>query len=170
MHRLTLPVALILLAGCSPSTEQPADTESLERPGRVRQTLEEDKAEEAEHLTGKVVSVADGDTLTVLVDQREVKVRVHGIDCPETGQPFGTKAKQFTSGQVFGKVVSVKVIETDRDGLTVGRVILPSDVDLSALLVEHGMAWHYVKNASDDEQLAALVTLGVLKNARRRER
>ena len=107
-------------------------------------------------LTGKVVAIADGDTLTVLVDQKEVKVRVHGIDCPERGQPFGTRAKQFTADQAFGKVVSVEVIDTDRYGRTVGRVTLSTGDDLSASLVEHGMAWHYVKYAPDDKELAAL--------------
>ena len=41
----------------------------------------------AETLSGKVVGVADGDTLAVLVDQRTVQVRVAGIDAPEKGQP-----------------------------------------------------------------------------------
>ncbi|MHC4401156.1 MAG: thermonuclease family protein [Planctomycetota bacterium] len=48
-------------------------------------------------LTGKVVSVADGDTVTVLVDKTPRRVRVDSIDCPERGQPFGTRARQFTS-------------------------------------------------------------------------
>ena len=52
---------------------------------------------------GKVVGVSDGDTITVLHDGKGEKIRVYGIDCPEKGQDFGQKAKQFTSDKVFGK-------------------------------------------------------------------
>ena len=63
---------------------------------------------ETKALTGKVVSIADGDTLTVLVEKVQHKIRVEGIDCPERRQPFGTKAKQFTGKLAFGKVVTVR--------------------------------------------------------------
>lgn len=109
-----------------------------------------------DHLVGKVVSVADGDNLTVLVGQKEVKVRVHGIDCPENGQPFATEANQFTTDRAFGTAVSVKPLETDQDGRTVGRVTLSAGGDLSELLVAHGLAWHHVKSAPDDEKLATI--------------
>ena len=56
-------------------------------------------------LTGKVVKIADGDTLTLLVDETQVKVRLEGIDTPERGQPFGRKAGQALGKKVFGKVV-----------------------------------------------------------------
>ncbi len=56
---------------------------------------------------GKVVSVSDGDTITVLHDRTQIKVRLYGIDTPEKRQAFGNKAKQFTSDQVFGKTVEV---------------------------------------------------------------
>jgi len=67
--------------------------------------------------TGKVVGVADGDTITLLLpgNHRE-KVRLEGIDCPEKRQAFGTCAKQFTSDLVFGKRVSIKRYNTDRYG------------------------------------------------------
>lgn len=48
----------------------------------------------AETITGKVVSVYDGDTVTILDGTAQVKVRLEGIDTPETKQSFGTKAKQ----------------------------------------------------------------------------
>lgn len=67
----------------------------------------------AEEFTGKVIGVSDGDTVTVLRDKTPVKVRLNGIDCPETGQPFGSRAKDETSELVFGK--SVRVIRRDTD-------------------------------------------------------
>src|SRR5438445_35210 len=64
-------------------------------------------------FTGRVVGVADGDTITVLHDGRGEKIRLHGIDCPEKRQAFGSKSKQFTSEHAFGKDVTVKVKDTD---------------------------------------------------------
>ena len=62
----------------------------------------------ADDFTGKVVGVHDGDTITVLMDRTPVKVRLFGIDCPETGQDFGSRAKGTTSELAFGKVVTVQ--------------------------------------------------------------
>jgi endonuclease YncB( thermonuclease family) len=57
-------------------------------------------------LTGEVVSVADGDTFTLLTTgQQQIRIRLHGIDCPEKKQDFGTKAKQFLADMVFQKKV-----------------------------------------------------------------
>lgn len=76
-------------------------------------------------LSGKVVKVADGDTFTLLTeDNKQVKVRLHGIDCPEKGQDFGQVAKQYTADKVYMQVVRVKATDTDRYGRTVGIVTL----------------------------------------------
>ena len=80
----------------------------------------------AQRLAGQVVGVSDGDTITVLTPQkRPVRVRPHGVDCPESRQPFGQRARQFTSGLVFGRTVTVSVRDTDRYGRTVGDVFVP---------------------------------------------
>lgn len=56
----------------------------------------------AQVFEGKVVGISDGDTITVLTDQkRQIKVRLYGVDCPETKQAYGTRARQFTSDKVF---------------------------------------------------------------------
>ena len=60
----------------------------------------------AQEFTGKVVGVSDGDTITVLKDRTPVHVRLDGVDCPEKGQAFGSKAKEFTSALAFGRVVA----------------------------------------------------------------
>ncbi len=60
-------------------------------------------------ITGKVVKVADGDTVTVLAPgNRQVKVRLYGIDCPEKKQAFGQRARQFTAQRVAGENVRVQ--------------------------------------------------------------
>src|ERR1700722_13738278 len=74
----------------------------------------------------RVVGISDGDTITVLkADKTQVKIRLHGIDAPETGQDFGSKAKQLASELAFGKDVTIKPVDTDRYGRTVAEVILP---------------------------------------------
>jgi len=69
--------------------------------------------------SGKVVSVIDGDSITVLHDPRAEQIRLYGIDCPEKGQDFGNRAKQLTSALVYGKVVEVEPVTSDRYGRTV---------------------------------------------------
>ena len=54
---------------------------------------------------GRVVAVADGDTLTVLDSNKlQHKIRVAGIDAPEKGQPFGDRSKQSLSRAVMGRM------------------------------------------------------------------
>ena len=62
----------------------------------------------AAEFTGKVVGVIDGDTIGVMHNGKAEQIRLNGIDCPEKKQPFGTRAKQFTSAQAFGKEVTVR--------------------------------------------------------------
>ncbi len=94
-------------------------------------------------ISGKVVSVADGDTITVLDSSNtQHKIRIYGIDCPESHQDFGQKAKQFTSDLVFGKMVEIKVMAPDRYGRTVGVVNIGGKC-LNEELVKNGMAWFY---------------------------
>jgi micrococcal nuclease len=94
-------------------------------------------------ITGKVVSIADGDTITVLDSGKtQHKIRLYGVDCPESHQDYGWKAKEFTSNMVFGQTVSVKVMDTDRYGRTVGIVNIGSET-LNEELVKNGMAWFY---------------------------
>lgn len=106
----------------------------------------------AETYTGKCVGVTDGDTIRVIHAGRAVKIRLEGIDCPEMGQDFGTRAKQFTSSMVFGKEVQIREVTTDRYGRTVARVYV-GNLDVCLELVNAGLAWHY-KHYSSDPVLA----------------
>ena len=92
--------------------------------------------------SGKVIGIADGDTITVLRDKQPQKIRLYGIDCPEKRQPFGKKAKHFTSNMVFGKTVEVNRIDTDRYGRTVAFVVVDNRL-LNEELVRAGLAWVY---------------------------
>ena len=78
--------------------------------------------------TGKVVGIADGDTITVLRDGHDqVKIRLYGIDASESGQPFGKASKQNLSSMVHGQSVQVKVMDTDRYGRTVTRIFVDGE-------------------------------------------
>ncbi len=107
----------------------------------------------AETLAGRVVGVHDGDTLTLLDDQKhQTKVRLAEIDTPESAQPYGSRAKQALSDLVFGKAVLVDVQDIDRYGRTVGRVSV-NGTDVNATLVAAGAAWVYRQYARDPELL-----------------
>ena len=87
-------------------------------------------------LTGKVISVADGDTITILdsSNQRH-KIRLYGIDTPEKGQAYGEAAKKHTARLAHRKIANVKVYDTDKYGRTVGVVSVKPDY--SSLLYFH---------------------------------
>lgn len=94
-------------------------------------------------LHGRVVSVADGDTITVLdVERMQHSVRLAGIDAPEKGQAFAQTARQHLVERVIGRDVAVEWHKRDRYGRLVGRVIVDGqDVNLEQILA--GLAWHY---------------------------
>ena len=96
--------------------------------------------------SGEVVGITDGDTITVLNSKtlKDVKIRLYGIDTPERGQAFSKRAKQFTSKLVYGKVVEVKVMATDRYGRTVAMIYADRTL-LNEELVKAGLAWVYWK-------------------------
>lgn len=92
----------------------------------------------AEEIRGKVVSIADGDTITVLdAEKVQHKIRLEGIDSPEKGQAFGTKSKEMLSELVGGKDVVVTWEKKDRNGRILG------DVHINLEMVQDGLAWHY---------------------------
>lgn len=68
----------------------------------------------ADIFTGKVVKVTDGDTITVLVDQRQVKIRLSAIDAPEKGQDYSQKSTDALADMVFGKEVRIVSQGNDR--------------------------------------------------------
>ncbi len=128
----------------------------------------------AEALTGKVVGVHDGDTITVLTSEKKsFKIRLAEIDTPESSQPYGSRAKQELSDLVFGKDVTIIVRDTDRYGRIVGRV-LTGFLDVNAEMIKRGAAWIYREYARDevlfyleDKARASKVGLWALPEAER---
>ena len=103
--------------------------------------------------TGKVISIADGDTLRILYRDGQLKIRLAEIDTPERKQPWGTRAKQALSDKVFGRVVDVVEIDRDRYGRIVGRIYLGGR-DINREMVAEGHAWVYRKYMRDKSLLA----------------
>lgn len=114
----------------------------------------------ADTLTGRVVSVADGDTVTILDgDRKQHKIRVSGIDAPEKAQPFGQRSKQSMSTLVFGKEVEVQWAKRDRYRRIIGKVMVaapscrtnrcPKTLDAGLAQITTGLAWWYQKYEKD---------------------
>jgi len=101
---------------------------------------------------GKVVKIADGDTLTMVIDGRQERIRLSDIDTPERKQPYGTRAKQALSDLTFGKTINVETTKRDRYGRIIGHVTVEG-VDVNAELVRLGYAWVYRRYSNDAELL-----------------
>ena len=111
----------------------------------------------------RVVQVIDGDTFTGLdAKNRQVRVRLHGIDAPEAKQAFGTVSRKALSDLIGGKIVSVVEVDRDSYGRTVGRVTIGNKL-VNAEMVRSGLAWRYVFHDKRNE-------FGALENEARRQR
>lgn len=96
-----------------------------------------------DNISGRVVAVADGDTLTVLdASQQQHKIRLGGIDAPEKAMPFGQVSKQKLAEICFQKQAEVNVINTDRYGRAVAHVYC-NGVYANREMVKAGYAWVY---------------------------
>jgi len=108
----------------------------------------------AAEINAKVIAITDGDTCKVL-DKNSVQyiIRLHGIDSPERKQAFGTQAKKYLSELIFGKEVKVVYSSKDRYGRILGKIYIGASY-VNLKMVEAGFAWHYVKYAPKDDDLA----------------
>ena len=119
-------------------------------------------------ISGQVIKISDGDTITILTQQREqVKVRLYGIDAPEKKQPYGQKSKQFLASLIAGQVVEVEPKGKDRYKRTLG-IIYYKGQDINAKMVLNGYAWAYIKYSKiyvDQEKLAREKKLGLWQSS-----
>ncbi|WP_447987074.1 thermonuclease family protein [Nitrospira sp. Nam74] len=101
-------------------------------------------------LEGRVVGVADGDTLTLLQDRQRFNIRLQHVDAPELhGQAYGQATKRFTSDLAFGKEVHVHTEQQDGYGRWLGVVTLPNGLVVNQALVQAGYAWWYRQYSTD---------------------
>jgi endonuclease YncB( thermonuclease family) len=117
----------------------------------------------ADQIFGKVIGIADGDTITILTDShKQIRVRLAEIDAPEKSQPWGQNAKQALSGLIFGRTVKLDTRGTDQYGRMLARIYSGSQY-INAEMVRRGDAWAYQEYLTD----YSLVTL---ENQARRQR
>lgn len=110
----------------------------------------------------KVISIFDGDTLALLVEQKPLKIRLANVDAPEKAQPFGERSKQSLFDLCWGKDANYKAQDVDRYGQTVA-VVTCGGVEVHRAQVERGMAWVYHRYNQD-------LTLPGLEAMARRDR
>jgi endonuclease YncB( thermonuclease family) len=96
-------------------------------------------------IEGRVVGVSDGDTITVLDGTKtQHKIRLAGIDAPESKQAFGQASKKHLSDLVFGKEVTLDCGKSDKYRREV-CVVLVDGQDANLAQAKAGMAWWYRK-------------------------
>ena len=109
-------------------------------------------------VSGRVISVADGDTITIIGDgNAQYKIRLNAIDAPEKSQAFGQKSKQQLSNYVFGKDVTVTWKSKDKYGRVLGTVFVGGK-DINLQMVRDGYAHHYKR--FDNSPMKALILSG----------
>lgn len=107
-------------------------------------------------LSGKATIITDGDSFTLfMINKSQVRIELYGIDCPEQGQGYAKKAKDFLKNLIANKNVKVKRMEIDSNGRTVG-IVTVGDKVVNEELLKAGLAWHLVKD--NNEAWTALET------------
>ena len=103
----------------------------------------------AEELTGKVIKVSDGDTITVLdSNNQKYKIRLQGIDAPETQQVFGETSRQSLASLVYDKEVIILWDKRDKYARILGKVIVDGR-DANYEQLKKGLAWYYKQYEND---------------------
>ncbi|HWU34112.1 MAG TPA: thermonuclease family protein [Methylovorus sp.] len=121
-------------------------------------------------VSGKVVYIADGDTLTIkTVDKLTYKVRLQGIDAPEKAQAFGNKSKQALAECARGKEAMIENQESDQYGRLLGKVWVDGN-DCNLRQLKLGMAWHYKHYAREQTQADRLIYAAAEQTARDEKR
>jgi endonuclease YncB( thermonuclease family) len=107
-------------------------------------------------LEGRIVGVTDGDTVTLLdAHHTQTKIRLAGIDAPESRMPYGQKAKAYLATLVFGKDVVAVTSKLDRYGRTIATLMVAGQ-DANLAMVQAGLAWHYKQYAREQPRTEAM--------------
>ena len=109
-------------------------------------------------FAAKVVTVHEGDRLTIRYDGRSETIYLKDIDCPELKQPYGKQAKHATAAFVGNRDVVVRALTRDKQGRTSAEVLLPNGPNVGRELVKEGLAW-WKSSGSGDLSLGDLEEL-----------
>jgi len=113
--------------------------------------------------TGRVIKIVDGDTYDILINGKQLRIRMDGIDAPERGQPYSKISKEYLGRLCDGETIRLEIKSKDRFGRTVAKSWVSGNRELGAEMIRAGMAWHF-KKYSDD------IRLGKLEQQARQER
>ena len=106
----------------------------------------------AQSFRVKVVGVSDGDTFTAINnDNLQLRIRVYGIDTPEKNQDFRGRSRQTLASYIFGKNITINVQSQDAWGRYIAYVYTPDGSDVSLMMLQNGMAWHFKKYDSTEK-------------------
>ena len=123
---------------------------------RCAKAQQSPSVEPGQTFTGKVAEVTDGDTFELRRPTGgTVTIRLHGVDAPETAQPYGTAATRGARRLVGGESVRTHVEEIGRYGRAVASVEVGGG-DLGSLLIRRGYGWHYRQFAPNETEYARL--------------
>ncbi len=122
--------------------------------GKQQSTEKQDsqsiKIEPGNIISGKVISVLDGDTYDILIKgDTTIRVRMNGIDAPERGMPFSNISKKYLSGLCFGKQVTIEITGIDVYNRILAFTYLDDGRELSHEMIKAGLAWHFKRYSSD---------------------
>ena len=95
-------------------------------------------------IVGKVIKVVDGDTVTILKDRKQFRIRLLGIDAPESHQAYGNVSRKRLNDLVYDKTVEAACIEKDFYGRDLCKIII-GGTDINLEMIRAGLAWHYTK-------------------------
>ena len=100
---------------------------------------------------GVVLRVSDGDTIRVKVGNKEEKIRLYGIDAPESKQEGGAEAKDFLEELLLSEQVTFYTLDVDRYERQVAIVVLPNRKIVQDILLQQGLVWVYTKYCKVDK-------------------
>jgi micrococcal nuclease len=109
-------------------------------------------------FVARVITVHEGDRLTIRHDGRSETIYLKGIDCPELKQPHGKQAKHATAAYVGNRDVVVRGLTRDKQGLVSAEVLLHDGRNVGRELLKEGLAW-WQRSASSDASLEVLEEL-----------
>ncbi len=121
----------------------------------------------ADSLSGRVVKVYDGDTITLLIDRTQYRIRLAGIDAPEHKQAFGNASRRHLASMVADRVVRVEWDKKDRYQRYVGKVWIDGK-DANLEQIRTGMAWHFKRYEAEQSPEDRRVYAQAEKDARSR--
>lgn len=106
----------------------------------------------------RVVTVHEGDRLTIHYEGRRETIYLKDIDCPELKQPYGKQAKHAIAAYVGNREVVVRALKRDRDGRATAEILLQDGRNVGHELLKEGLAW-WQRSASNDASLEVLEEL-----------